>query len=148
MNFFLFASPIIGHVPDKRTQLSSSGLKPARAYIFLVAKMDGRFCTFGGRGFDGLRVLGFSGLTLRWMFETTVADGTEKLRLQKEVAETSRVNTNITAFLVDVGRGSELALLAVGTGSGGLVGADILIGIVDKILLVRHVDVVVRCEST
>lgn len=83
------------------------------------------------------------------MLETTVADSTEELRLQQEVAEAGRVNTNITALLVDIGRGSEFAFLAVGAGGGGLVGANFLIRVVDEILLVRHADgFVVGGEST
>lgn len=70
------------------------------------------------------------------MFETAITDGTKKLGLQEEIAETSRVNTDVAALLIDVGGGSELALLAVG--GGGLVGADLLIGVIDEIFLVRH----------
>lgn len=72
------------------------------------------------------------------MFETTVADGTKELGLQEEVAETSRVDTDVAALLVDIVTGSELALLAVGGSGGGLVGADFLVRVVDEILFVRH----------
>lgn len=71
------------------------------------------------------------------MFETAVADSAKQLGLQKEVAETSRMNTDITALLVDITGSSEIALLSIG-GGGGLVGADFLVGVVDEILLVRH----------
>lgn len=72
------------------------------------------------------------------MLETAVADRAKKLGLQEEVAEASRVNTDIAALLVDVAAGSELALLAVGGGSGGLVSVDLLIGVIDEIFLGRH----------
>lgn len=72
------------------------------------------------------------------MFEATVANGTDQLGLEEEVAETGRMNTDVAALLVDVGAGSELALLAIG-GGGGLVAADLLVGVVDEILFVRHV---------
>lgn len=38
--------------------------------------------------------------TFRWMFKTTVSNGSQQLWLQKEVSETSGVDTNIRAFLV------------------------------------------------
>lgn len=34
-------------------------------------------------------------LTLRWMLETAISDGPEKLWLQQEVAETGRVDADI-----------------------------------------------------
>lgn len=73
------------------------------------------------------------------MFETTVANGTKELGLQEEVTETGRVNTDVAALLVDIVTSSELALLAVGGGRGGLVATDLLIGVINEILLVRHV---------
>lgn len=72
------------------------------------------------------------------MFETAVGNRTKKLGLQKEIAETSRVNADVAALLVDAAGGGKLALLAVGGGGGALVGVDLLIGVVDKIVLVRH----------
>lgn len=71
------------------------------------------------------------------MFETAITDGAKKLGLQQEVAETGRVNTNITALLVDVAGSGELALLAVG-GGGGLVAANLLVGVINEIFFVRH----------
>lgn len=73
------------------------------------------------------------------MLEAAVANGAKQLGLQQEVAETGRVNTDIAALLVDVAVGSELALLS-GGGGGGLVGANLLVGVVNEILLVRHGD--------
>lgn len=80
-----------------------------------------------------------SELTLRWMLEATVANSAEKLGLQKKVAETSRVDADVAALLVDVGAGTSLSL-AVGGGGGGnsVVGANLLIGVIDEIFLVRH----------
>lgn len=75
------------------------------------------------------------------MFETAVGNSAKELGLEQEVAETGRVNTDVAALLVDIVAGSELALLAVGGSSGGLVAADLLIGVVDEILLVGHDDV-------
>lgn len=80
------------------------------------------------------------------MLETTVANGAKQLGLQQKVAETGRVNTNVAALLVDVAVGSELALLA-GGGGGGLVGANLLVGVVNEILLVRHVGRGSFCEK-
>lgn len=39
-------------------------------------------------------------LTLGWVLETEVADGTQQLRLQEEVPETSGVNTDVRTLLV------------------------------------------------
>jgi hypothetical protein len=76
------------------------------------------------------------------MFEATVANGTDQLGLEEEVAKAGRVNADVAALLVDIVTGSELALLAVrGAGaSGGLVAAKLLVGVVDEILFLRHVD--------
>lgn len=71
------------------------------------------------------------------MLEATVADGTEKLRLEHEVAETGRVDANVAALLINGAARGELGLLAVG-GGGGLRRLDLLIGVVDEIFLVRH----------
>lgn len=73
------------------------------------------------------------------MFETAVADSTEELGLQKEVTETGRVNTNVATLLVDIIRSGKVTLLAVGSGSGGLIAANLLVGVINEILLVRHV---------
>lgn len=73
------------------------------------------------------------------MFETAVADGANQLRLEEKVAEASRVDADVGALLVDIAAGSELAFLAVG-GSGGLVAADLLVGVINEIFLVRHLE--------
>lgn len=84
--------------------------------------------------------LKMSRLTLRRMLESAVADSAKKLGLQKEVAETSRVNTDIAALLVDIiASAGKVALLAVGGGGGSLVSVKLLVGVVDEILLGRHV---------
>lgn len=72
------------------------------------------------------------------MFETAVGDGANQLGLQKEVAETSRVNADVGTFLVDAVASRSLSLLAVG-GRGGLLGLELLVRVVDQILLSRHV---------
>ena len=71
------------------------------------------------------------------MFESTVANGPQKLGLQKEVAETGRVNTDIAALFINIAAGGEIALLAV-RGRSGLGGLDLLIGVVDEIFFTRH----------
>lgn len=73
------------------------------------------------------------------MFETAVGDGANQLGLQKEVAETSGVNADIGTFLVDAVTSRGLGLLAVGR-RGGLLGLELLVGVVDQILLGRHGD--------
>lgn len=72
------------------------------------------------------------------MLKTAIPDGAKQFGLQKEIAETSRVNADVAALLVDIAASSELALLSVGRGGGGLVGVDLLIGVIDEILFVRH----------
>lgn len=72
------------------------------------------------------------------MFETAIGNRTEKFRLQQKVAETSRVNTDIGTLLVDILGSSGIRLLAVGSGSGGLL-VELVVGVVDEILLSRHV---------
>jgi hypothetical protein len=96
--------------------------------------------TLEGRETNGHGVfLEYKKLTLRWMFETAVADGANQLRLEQEVAETSRVDADVGTFLVDIAAGGKLALLAVG-GSGGLVAADLLVGVINEIFLLRHLE--------
>jgi len=78
------------------------------------------------------------------MLETAVRDGAKKLGLQKKVAETSRVNTDVGTL----GRSSDceisFLLLSVcggticASGDSGLLGLDLLVGVVDQILLSRH----------
>lgn len=77
------------------------------------------------------------------MFETAISDSTQKLGLQQEIAESSGVNADVAALLVDSAASSCLSLLSVRSGSGGglVGGANLLIGIVNEILLVRHVGI-------
>jgi hypothetical protein len=77
------------------------------------------------------------------MLETAVGDGAKQLSLQEEIAETGRMDTDVAALLVDIVTGGELALLAVGGSRGGLVATDLLVGVINEIFLVRHVD----CDS-
>lgn len=84
---------------------------------------------------DG-RLRGISRLTLGRMFEATVRNRSNKLVFQQEVAEAFRVNADVGALFVALGvRNGELAAGAVGRRLGRL---DLLIGVVDQILLVRH----------
>jgi hypothetical protein len=78
------------------------------------------------------------------MLETAVGDGAKQLSLQEEIAETSRMDTDVAALLVDIVTGGELALLAIGGSRGGLVATDLLVGVIDEIFLVRHVDCDIR----
>lgn len=50
------------------------------------------------------------------------------------------MNADVAALLVDIVAGSKLALLAVGGGGGGFVTTDLLIGVINEIFFVRHVD--------
>lgn len=85
-------------------------------------------------------------LTLRRMFETTIGDGTQEFTLEQEVAETSRVNSDVAALLVGTTRDGQITLLLFiaigvsGRGSGGWRGRrlKLLVGVIDQILLVRH----------
>lgn len=84
------------------------------------------------------------------MLETAIGDGTQKLSLEKEVAEARRVNANIAALLIRAISGnSQITLLSCGTvgcrggscGGGSRIGGlKLLVGVVDEILLVRHVE--------
>lgn len=83
------------------------------------------------------------------MLETAVGNGAKKLGLQQEITETSRVYTNVTALGGSArSGGGAICLLCVTIGSGGvsgggggLSGLKLLVGVVDEILLGRHVDV-------
>lgn len=71
------------------------------------------------------------------MLETAVGDGANQFGLQKEVAETGGMDADIGTLLVDAVASRSLGLLAVG-GGGGLLGFQLLVGVVDEILLGRH----------
>lgn len=78
------------------------------------------------------------------MFETAIGDGTKKLGLQQEIAETSRVNTNVATLLIRSTTGNcKLALLGTSIGSSSNnwrrnLWLKLLVGVVDEILLSRH----------
>ena len=83
------------------------------------------------------------------MFETAVGDGAKEFSFEQEIAETSRVNANVAALLVGGRRAGacDIAFLrcavrgrACVRWSCGIRGLQLLIGVVDEILLVRHGD--------
>ena len=81
-----------------------------------------------------------SRLTLGGMLETAVGNSAQEFGLQQEVAETGRMNADVGALLVDILASSGgVALLAVGSGSGGFV-VKLVVGVVDEILFGGHVD--------
>lgn len=75
--------------------------------------------------------------TFRGVLETTVTNGSQQLRLQKKVSETSGVNTNVGALFVG-------ALVVGGvtvSGSSRWLNGDLLgVGVVQQffLALVRH----------
>lgn len=79
------------------------------------------------------------------MFEPAVCNGAKKLGLQKEITEASGMYSDITALFVGSSSSDcEVALFglavrgtSVGCGSGGLVGVEFLVRVVDEIFLVR-----------
>lgn len=82
------------------------------------------------------------------MLETAICDGLEKLRLQEKVAETGRVNTDITALAL-VGassRDGQIALLSLavrgsscaGSACSAVGGLELLVGVIDEVFLARH----------
>lgn len=83
------------------------------------------------------------------MFESAVGDSSHELVLQQEVAETSGVNADVAAFLfAGRVRRSEATFGGGGAAVGGRLGwLDLLIGIIDEILFVRHDDDVVVQRS-
>ena len=74
------------------------------------------------------------------MFETAVGDGSDELVLQQEVAETGGVNADVAALLF--ARRVRRSKATFGSGSGAVGGRlrwlDLLVGVVDEILFVRH----------
>lgn len=79
-------------------------------------------------------------LTLGRMFEAAVRDSSHELVLQQEVAEAGGVNADVAALLVALGAaGRKVALGCLSIAVGGrLGGLDLLVGVVDEVLLVRH----------
>ena len=74
------------------------------------------------------------------MFEATVRDCSNELVLEKEVAETGRVDADIAALLVAscVGWRKTAGWGSSATVGGSLVLRKLLVRVVDEILLVRH----------
>ena len=84
-----------------------------------------------------------SGLTLRWMFETAVRDGSEKLRLQEKVPEPGWMNTNVATLLVGVPtRYCKVTLFGCPVRrwscNSCVIGLKLLIRVVNEILFGRH----------
>jgi len=75
--------------------------------------------------------------TFRRMLETAVHDSTEKLRLQKEITETGRVDTDIGTLLV-LGVLNGLRLGGGGDGVDGLDDIIILIIVNEIVVVVGH----------
>lgn len=85
-------------------------------------------------------------LTFRGVFEPAVGDGSQKLGLEEEVFKSGGMDADVTTLHSRSTRDGEVALLLGAIccgcwrgGGGGVVGRDILVGVVDEILLVRHV---------
>lgn len=77
------------------------------------------------------------------MLETAIGDSAENLRLQEEITESSGVDADIRALLVDtIASGCSVGLLAVG--GSGVIGGDLLVGVIDEILFGRHGDELVE----
>lgn len=84
------------------------------------------------------------------MFETAVGDGAQEFVLEQEVAETGGVNADVATLLVRAATGDSQVTLLVGiavgrsgsssSGGGGGSGLQLLVGVIDQILFVRHVD--------
>ena len=79
-------------------------------------------------------------LTLGRMFEATVRDCSNEFVLEQEVAETGRMDANVTALLVGacIIRGKAALCSAGGAVGGRLGGLDFLVGVVDEVFFVRH----------
>jgi len=89
---------------------------------------------------DGLRNGNL--LDLGRMFEATVRNRSHKLVLQEKVTEAGRMNADIAAFFVAGSLARCEAALSCRSGAVGrrLGGLDLLVGVVDEVLLVRHDD--------
>lgn len=80
------------------------------------------------------------------MFESAISDSFQQLRLEQEVAEGSRVNTDIGAFGLVGARSSHsevtfLCFAVRGERSGGcrsVSGLDLIVGVVDQLFFGRH----------
>jgi hypothetical protein len=74
------------------------------------------------------------------MFESAISDGTNEFRLEEEVFESRDVDTGVAALGGNGASGGGLLLLAVTSGSGGLVGWQLLVRVVDEVFLVETHD--------
>lgn len=94
-------------------------------------------------------------LTLRWMFETAIGNGTKQLGLEQEIAETSRVDTDVTTLLIRTttrdcqvaflgGSGAIAGFSRSGSDGGWLCGLELLVGVVDEIFFGGHVELLFR----
>ena len=86
-------------------------------------------------------------LTLRRMLEAAVGDGAKKLSLEQEVAETSRVDSNVAALLVGTISSDCEVLFRLSISRGGSCASrdvvccgDVLVRVIDEIFFVRHGD--------
>ena len=79
-------------------------------------------------------------LTLGRMFEATVGNCSYELVLKQKVAETGRMDADIAALLVasSITSGETTLSRSRIAVSGRLGGLDLLVGVVDEVLLVRH----------
>jgi hypothetical protein len=79
-------------------------------------------------------------LTLGRMFEATVRNRSHELVLEQKVAETGRVDADVAALLVasSITSGKTALCRSRTTVGGRLGGLDLLVGVVNEILLVRH----------
>jgi hypothetical protein len=99
--------------------------------------LDMRMTDGGGRMYE---------LTHRRMLEAAIRNGAKELWLEKEIAETRCVYSSIAAFLVPT-RSNIIAIFCTIVSSSSCIGScsgvvrlQILVGIVDEVFLVRHVD--------
>jgi len=80
------------------------------------------------------------------MLETAVLNGTKELRLQQEVVKARRVNADVAALSSGSTSSDQVTFLRLTVGSHRrtrrdcIVGLNLLIGVVDKVLFVRHVE--------
>src|SRR6266480_122972 len=80
------------------------------------------------------------------MLETAVLNGTKELRLQQEVVKARRVNADVAALSSGSTSRDQVTFLRLTVGSHRrtrrdcIVGLNLLVGVVDKVLFVRHVE--------
>ena len=80
------------------------------------------------------------------MLETAVLNGTKEFRLQQEVVKARRVNADVAALSSGRTGRDQVAFLRLAVGSHRrtrsdcIVGLNLLVGVVDKVLFVRHIE--------